>query len=177
MMPTGLKRSFWRSAGLGPRIGPYDIERQLRDEGASHERRHELRREWAVPILDRLKAWLQANPGLPKSPWGAATGYALTRWDKLRGYTEDGRIEIDNNMVENAIRPIALGRKNYLFAGSHEAAQWAAVIYSLLATCKKNDVNPQLRLSDVLTRLPIHPHKQIDDLLPHLWKQRASAAS
>ena len=157
-------------------IGPNDIERELREEEASHERRRELRREKAVPILDRLKVWLHANPGLPSSPWAKAVNYALFRWDKLIGYTEDGRIEIDNNLVENAIRPIALGRRNYLFAGSHEAAQRAAVIYSMLATCKKNDVNPQIWLSDVLTRLPTHPHKQIDDLLPQNWKEQAPAA-
>ncbi len=155
----------------------YDIERELREEEASHERRRELRREKAIPILDRLKAWLQANPGLPSSPWAKAVNYTLLRWDKLIGYTEDGRIEIDNNLVENAIRPIALGRRNYLFAGSHEAAQRAAVIYSLLATCKKNDVNPQIWLGDVLTRLPTHPHKHIDDLLPQNWKGQASAAA
>ncbi len=113
---------------------------------------------------------------MPSSPWAKAVNYSLLRWDKLIGYTEDGRIEIDNNLVENAIRPIALGRRNYLFAGSHEAAQRAAVIYSMLATCKKNDVNPQIWLSDVLTRLPTHLHKQIDDLLPQNWKGQASTA-
>ena len=95
--------------------------------------------------------------------------YSLARWDKLTRYTEDGRIEIDNNLVENAIRPIAIGRKNYLFAGSHNAAQRAAVIYSLLATCKKHDINPYEWLADVLARIPTHPAKRVHELLPHRW--------
>ena len=92
------------------------------------------------------------------------------RWEKLCRYVEDGRIEIDNNLVENAIRPIALGRKNYLFAGSHEAAERAAVIYSLVATCKKHEVNPQVWLADVLSRIAMHPMKRVHELLPHHWK-------
>jgi len=95
---------------------------------------------------------------------------AVRRWEKLCRYTEDGRIEIDTNLVENAIRPIALGRKNYLFAGSHNAAQRAAVIYSLLASCKKHDVNPQLWLTDLLSRIPTHPAKRVNELLPHRWE-------
>jgi len=145
----------------------YAIEREIRE--ATHEERKQVRQERALPILTRFKQWLKQNPGLPKSSWGKAVNYTLSRWDKLTRYTEDGQIEIDNNLVENAIRPIALGRKNYLFAGSHDAAQRAAVIYSLVATCKKHEVNPQQWLSDVLRRIPTHPHKQIDELLPHLW--------
>lgn len=149
----------------------YDIERRLREEEALPERRGQVRQKEAIPILDRFNPWLQSHPGLPKSPWGQAVSYALLRWDKLCRYTEDGRVEIDNNLVENAIRPIALGRKNYLFAGSHDAAQRAAVIYSLLGTCKMHEVNPQAWLNDVLSRIPTHPHKQIDELLPHHWKK------
>jgi len=100
----------------------------------------------------------------------ARSQYSLSRWEKLCRYVEDGRIEIDNNLTENAIRPIALGRKNYLFAGSHAAAQRAAVIYSMLATCKKHGVNPELWLSDALSRIPSHPMKRVHELLPHHWK-------
>ena len=146
----------------------YEIERQVK--GVTYEERKQVRQEKALPILERFKQWLMQNRGLPKSPWGKAVSYTLARWEKLVRYTEDGRIEIDNNLVEKAIRPIALGRKNYLFAGSHDAAQRAAVIYSLLGTCKKHDVNPWEWLSDVLARIPTHPHKQIDELLPHLWQ-------
>ena len=145
----------------------YAIERQIR--GRPPTERAEVRREEARPILDGFKRWLLANEGLPKSPWGKAVSYTLTRWDKLTRYVEDGRVEIDNNLVENAIRPIALGRKNYLFSGSHDAAQRAAIIYSLLGTCKKHEINPYDWLRDVLARIPTHPQKRLDELLPHLW--------
>ncbi len=171
------RRYFFEAQNNAPRLAEYalleigklyEIEREIRE--ATHEKRKQVRQGRALPILKRFKQWLMQNPGLPKSPWGKAVNYTLTRWDKLARYTEDGRIEIDNNLIENAIRPIALGRKNYLFAGSHDAAQRAAVIYSLLATCKKHEVNPQEWLSDVLKRIPTHPHKKIDELLPHLWR-------
>ena len=148
----------------------YEIECQLRESRASAEERCTQRRARSVPILRALKAYLEANPGLPKSPWGQAAGYSLKQWDKLTGYVDDGRIELDNNLVENAIRPIVLGRKNYLFAGSHEAAQRAAVVYSLLGTCKKLGVHPHEWLSDVLSRIAAYPVKQVGDLLPHRWK-------
>ena len=148
----------------------YDLERVLREAAAAPEERRRRRQEEAVPVLEGLKVWLEGTPGLPKSPWGKAVSYALTRWAKLCRYVDDGRIEIDNNLIENAIRPVALGRKNYLFAGSHEAAQRAAVIYSLVATCKKHEVNPEAWLADVLGRIPTHPARQVAELLPHRWK-------
>jgi transposase len=156
---------------LGEIRALYDIERALRVEGASIAERKRMRQEHAPPILKRLHRWLEANKGLPRSPWGKAVQYTLGQWKLLVKYVEDGRIEIDNNLVENAIRPIALGRKNYLFAGSHAAAKRAAVIYSLLATSKKHEVNPFEWLRDVLTRIPNHPHKRIHELLPHHWKE------
>lgn len=146
----------------------YEVERQIR--GRPPTERAAERDKKARPVLDEFKQWLEKNEGLPKSPWGKAVRYTLTRWDKLTRYIEDGRVEIDNNLIENAIRPIALGRKNYLFAGSHDAAQRAAVIYSLLATCKKHEINPYDWLRDVLSRIPTHPHKRLDELLPHIWK-------
>jgi transposase len=151
----------------------YAIERELAEGEASAGERLRVRLERAVPVLETFRVWLEDNRSLPKSPWGAAVGYALARWEKLTRYTADGRIEIDNNLVENAIRPIALGRKNYLFAGSHDAAKRAAVIYSVLATCKRNGINPQNWLADVLERIPTHPQKQIDELLPHRWTRLA----
>jgi transposase len=150
----------------------YDVERELREIDPTPENRLRVRQERAVPVLDRFKAWLEENPGLPKSPWGKAVAYSLARWEKLLRYTGDGHIEIDNNLVENAIRPLALGRKNYLFAGSHDAAQRGAVIYSLLATCKKHNLDVQSWLCDTLGRIPTHPHKQVHELLPYHWKRR-----
>ena len=108
---------------------------------------------------------------LPKSPIGIAMAYSIKRWDKLMRYTTNGMLSIDNNPVENSLRPVALGRKNYLFAGSHEAAQRMAMIYSMVGSCKMQGVNPYLRLKDVLTRISMHPINKIKELLPHYWKQ------
>jgi hypothetical protein len=166
------------SLHLHPHTGRYSVfptnalahgrERLRRRD--DRQRRRQVRQQRAVPVLKRFQEWLDTNRGLPKSPWGKAVNYALGQWAMLCRYAEDGRIEIDNNLVENAIRPIALGRKNYLFAGSHEAARRAAVIYSLVATCKKHEVNPYEWMSDVLRRIPTHPHKRVHELLPHRWK-------
>ena len=107
----------------------------------------------------------------PKSAIGKAFFYCLNRWKELCLYTKDGMLEIDNNLVENAIRPVAIGRKNYLFAGSHEAAQRAAMMYTFFASCKRNGVNPFEWLKNVLTRISDHPINRIEELLPNNWKQ------
>src|SRR5690606_34100216 len=122
----------------------YVIEREAREKGLSHEERFTLRQEKSVPILVALKNWMIENykAVVPKSPIGQALHYCLERWDKLMLYTTNGILEIDNNLVENAIRPVAVGRKNYLFAGSHNGAQRAAMLYSFLGTCKINNINP-----------------------------------
>jgi hypothetical protein len=102
----------------------------------------------------------------PKTPIGKAFGYCLERWDKLTIYTTDGRLNIDNNPVENSIRPVAIGRKNYLFAGSHEAAKRSAMLYSLLGTCKLHGINPFEWLRDSLQKIYDHPINRIHELLP-----------
>ena len=107
---------------------------------------------------------------LPGSPIGKAIAYSIKRWDKLRRYTENGMLSIDNNPVENSIRPVALGRKNYLFCGSHEAAQRTAMIYSLLRSCKMQGLHPYVWMKDILTRIPSHPVNKIKELLPNNWK-------
>jgi transposase len=122
----------------------YATERKARNEGLDYHGREELRNKASKPVLKGLKAWLLENAPesnskvVPKSKIGKAISYALGMWGRIERYLEDGKYQIDNNWVENSIRPVALGRKNYLFAGSHDAAQRAAMIYSLLATCKKN---------------------------------------
>lgn len=150
----------------------YAIERHARQADLSDEQRYELRQQQAVPILEEWHTWLleQATAVLPKSLIGKAVAYSLRRIETLSLYTTDGRLEIDNNLIENTIRPIALGRKNYLFAGSHSAAQRIAVFYSLLGSCKLHNIEPYSYLKDILERLPDHPINQIDDLLPHQWK-------
>ena len=146
----------------------YAIEREARELKLSHEQRLKLRQEKSVPILEELKSWMIENYKVvvPKSPIGQALHYCLERWDKLILYTTNGKLEIDNNLVENAIRPVAVGRKNYLFAGSHNGAQRAAMLYSFLGTCKINDINPFEWLRSTLDRIPTHPVNRISELLP-----------
>ena len=116
----------------------------------------------------RLEIWLREHIILvpPKSAIGVALAYTLNLWPRLVRYIDDGRFHIDNNLIENSIRPVALGRKNYLFAGSHEAAQQAAVIYSILATCKLHSVEPFAYLTKLLSIIPDHPANQLHTLLP-----------
>jgi len=148
----------------------YEIEDRARR--LSREVRFHLRQAEAVPILDEMEKWLHENCTrvLPKSDLGKAIGYMMNRWDRLRRYASDGLLEIDNNLVENAIRPIALGRKNYLFAGSHEGAKRAAVIYTLVTSAALAGLNPFVYLRDVLSRIADHPIKELQQLLPHHWK-------
>lgn len=150
----------------------YAIERRARELQLDVPARLALRQQNAVPILEELRLWLKTNltEVLPKSTIGEAIAYNLRRWDKLCIYATDGRLEIDNNLVENTIRPVALGRKNYLFAGSHDSAQRAAILYSILASCKICNVNPLEYLTDVLGRIQDHPIKAIEQLLPYNWK-------
>ena len=114
-------------------------------------------------------------PVLPKSAMGIALSYTLGLWNRLIRYLDDGRYEIDNNLVENSIRPVALGRKNYLFAGSHEGAERAAMMYSFLGTCKKNDINYFTWLKDILERIPEHKANRLEELLPGEWIKHSNA--
>ncbi len=146
----------------------YDIERQAKQENLSASQITERRQKEAAPVLDELKTWMTEGyiHARPKSPIGKAFAYCLQRWDKLVIYTTDGRLNIDNNPVENSIRPVALGRKNYLFAGSHEAAQRSAILYSLMGTCKLHGINPFEWLRDTLQKINDHPINRIHELLP-----------
>ena len=152
----------------------YAIERQCREEGHNHEERQALRQAQAKPIFEQLVEWCttqQAN-NLSKGPIGKALHYAKEQLPKLALYLEDGRLEIDNNLIENAIRPLALGRKNYLFAGSHQGAQRAAMMYSFMASCKLSSVNPWEWLTDVLGRIGTQHVNQLEKLLPHRWTEK-----
>lgn len=154
----------------------YEIERKAREMKISFEKRKRYRQLFAVPILEELEAWLKENilQVLPRSAIGKAIAYSSKLWPKLKSYVNDGRYEIDNNLIENAIRPLALGRKNYLFAGSHKAAQRAAMFYSFFATCKINNVEPLQWLTDVLNRIPEHKANKLSELLPQYWKDKSS---
>jgi len=150
----------------------YAIERKAKEAAFTHEQRLALRRHKAIPILQQMGKWMEEQyvMVLPKSSIGKALGYSIERWNELMIYAGDGKLNIDNNPVENSIRPIAIGRKNYLFAGSHEAAQRSAMLYSLLGTCKLHGINPFLWLRDVLNRIATHHINKIEELLPHNWK-------
>jgi transposase len=154
----------------------YDIEREAKGQHLDAEGICRLRQEKARPILAQFKDWLEdrLRELAPKTPTAKAIGYALKNWQALERYTEDGRLEIDNNRSERAIRPLAIGRKNWLFLGSPRGGQAAATVFSLIQTCKDLDLNPEAYLKDVLTRLPTTKQKDIDSLLPHNWKPAAA---
>lgn len=146
----------------------YVVEAYCRDHHLDHTQRLAIRQEKSVPVLKSLHDWLkekvvQVTPG---TAIGKAFGYALPRWEKLMLYTTDGRLEIDNNLVENSIRPIAIGRKNYLFAGSHESAQNAAMFYSLIGTLKLKGIEPFSWLKNIFEILPDHKSNRLEELLP-----------
>jgi hypothetical protein len=146
----------------------YLTEREAREKGLSFEQRKELRVEQSLPVLKELEKWMkeQLPEVLPKSSIGQAITYTLGLWNRLTRYIDNGHVEIDNNLIENSIRPVALGRKNYLFAGSHEAARNAAMIYSFLGTCKINNVEPYQWLKNTLQRIPDQSIQKLDELLP-----------
>src|SRR5439155_58293 len=145
------------------------------------EPRRQMRQDLAVPILEKFRAWLDAQRAevLPKSPLGEAIGYALNNWPALVRYTEAGFLAIDNNVAEREMKRIAIGRKNWLFVGSPQGGHTAAVLLSFTSTCQRLGVEPWAYLHDVLTRLPATPTGQLSDLLPDHWQaaQRAKAAT
>jgi transposase len=129
----------------------------------------------AGPLVDAIEPWLRAKLTLisQKSKLAVAIRYALSRWDGLTLFIDDGRIELDNNIVERSIRPIALTRKNALFAGSDGGAEHWAIIASLIETCKINDVDPLDYLTDIITRIVNgHPNSDIDQLLPWAYRKQ-----
>ena len=152
----------------------YAIEKEAR--GQPPERRAALRRAKAAPCLDEMERWLQSQ--LPKisakTSLAAAVRYALTRMKRLRPYIEHGFLEIDNNPAERAMRPIALGRKNYLFMGSASGGRAAAIAYTLIETARLNDVDPQAWLAQVLERIPDYKINRVDELLPRNFDRSSS---
>jgi len=180
----------------------YDVETQAKKEAkqaakrtpaneVSNQRAHELladhrlrlRQEQAVPQLGQFRAWLESQqaerggPLLPKSPMGQAAQYALNQWEALCVYTTDGRLAIDNNASENALRRVAVGRKNWLFAGSDNGGRTAATLFSLIATCQRHRVEPMTYLRDVLTRIAAMPINELSGLLPDRWSRPAGTTT
>ena len=155
----------------------YAIEASIR--GRAAEQRRQVRNVNARPVINALKLWLEKEllriPG--RSALAEAIRYALARWDELSRFLDDGRIELDNNPVERAIRPVALGRKNHLFAGSDGGGVRWATVCSLVATAKLNDVEPFAYLKDVLERMTNgHPVSRLDEFLPWNWSPTNATA-
>jgi transposase len=140
--------------------------------------RREVRGTRARPLLDSLKQWLEETLGKlsRKSNTALAVRYTLSRWDALLRYVNDGRIEIDNNAAERSLRTIALGRKNYLFAGSDAGGERAAAIYSMIGTAKLNGLDPEAYLRHVLSRIVDHPINRIQELLPWNYAPESAAS-
>lgn len=149
----------------------YAMERKARERNVAIQTIQRYRQIYARPILNEMEKWMkeQLTQVLPKSAIGKAMAYNLKHWQNIKRYTEDGRFQIDNNLIENTIRPLAIGRKNYLFAGSHQSAQHIAMFYSFFASCKVNRVDPQAWLTDVLNRINDTKLNQLNTLLPHNW--------
>jgi transposase len=167
----------------------YEVENQAQErfaaQGQSGEKRrlsairYELRQTLAVPRLAQFKAWMETQqvshggPVLPKSPMGAAITYALNQWEALCVYASDGDLNIDNNVSERALRRIAVGRGNWMFCGSDNGGNTAAVLFSFIATCERHQVNPFDYLRDVLGRIAGQPISKLAELLPQNWKPTA----
>ena len=154
----------------------YEIEDIAREKNYTPEQRLELRQQKAKPVMTKLKTYLQteyeSGKIRPKSAIGQAVQYALGRWKYQVRYLDDGNIEIDNNGVENSLRPVAIGRKNYLFAGSEIGAQWAAMFYTLLGSALRHGHNPLEYLTDVLHRLPDTKINDLEQFYPNLWEPK-----
>ena len=148
----------------------YQVERQSKDLNASARRL--MRQAEARPVLDSFWSWSEQcrRDALPKSALGLAIQYALNLRPALERYIDDGALSIDNNACEREIRTIAIGRKNWLFTGSERGGKSAAIIFSLIASCQRHDVDPYAYLRDILTRLPATPLSQIKQFLPDIWK-------
>lgn len=151
----------------------YAVEREIKDNALKEQEILLLRKEKALPVLNEIKLWLDEHlySVTPQSPLGKAIGYMHARWENLTRYLDHAVLQIDNNLVENAIRPTVLGRKNYLFSGSHEAAQRSAMFYSLIGSCKMNNINPEEWLADILIKIADTKISQLHTLLPNNWKK------
>jgi hypothetical protein len=147
----------------------YAVEREVKELSA--EDRLRIRQDKSLPLVQTLHEWLIQNR--QKVPEGSATAkaidYSLRRWKALTRFLQDGQLPVDNNWIENQIRPIAIGRNNWLFAGSLRAGQRAAAVMSLIQSAKLNGHDPHAYLKDVLTRLPTHMNSRLEELLPHRW--------
>ena len=152
----------------------YKVEKEAEEQCLTSDQISEKRIKEAYPVIKELEKWMEEayRNVLPKSRLGKAIAYTYSLLPRLSRYVNDGRINIDNNLIENAIRPLALGRKNYLFCGNDASAYRAAIVYSLIASCKAADVDPRQWMEDVLAKISIYKkeNKDLSELLPRNWK-------
>ncbi len=151
--------------------GWFDIEKESKETGLDHAARLAQRTEKIAPSMDAFHKWLKQTSltTLPKEPLGKAVAYALNQWEGFKPFLSDGRVELSNNGVENDIRPVAIGRKNYLFKGSHDAAQRGAMIYSLVETARALGLDPYAVIYALLKKLPSAKTSEMDSFKPHNW--------
>ena len=175
------RRKFYNAQSTSPQaeealkfiLELYRVEYKVAEEDCLQSERHSAYRKLlSQDVLDKFQEWLtkRKKDTPPKSPLGQAVGYTLNQWEPLTRFVEDVRLPLDNNSAERALRPIALGRKNFLFIGNDRAGQNLAVLQSLVSTCMANNVNPQTYIADVLISIQTHPMSRIDELLPMNWK-------
>ena len=177
-----VRRKFFESLESSPRSAGwvlrqlqhlYLIESRLRDTIAGPQLRQAVRAHQSRPIVQRLERVLlrfkSCGRHLPQSPMGSAIDYALGQWTSLQVYLADGRVEVDNNLVENAIRPTAIGKKNWLFIGEADAGERSAILYTVIESCRRRSIDPYAYLRDVLTRLPHMTNRQIPEVIPAAW--------
>jgi hypothetical protein len=151
----------------------YKTEAQLRESRAGPELRVQVRGAKSAPVIEELHRilcqWKQSHCFLPQSLMGKAVHYALEQWKWLLAFLSNGELEIDNNLVENAIRPTAIGKKNWLFFGEAKAGHRSAIIYTIIESCRRHGIDPYEYLRDVFTRLPNSTNHQVKDLTPAAW--------
>ena len=154
----------------------YKVESEAEEAGLTAEQRKDLRLKDAYPVIQEFEKWMMVTypKVLPKSMMGKAISYTYALLPRLSRYVNDGRVNIDNNLIENAIRPLALGRKNYLFCGNDASAYRAAIVYSLVGTCKAAGIEPRSWMEDVLKKLPyyLQDGRDIAELLPRAWASK-----
>jgi transposase len=181
-----VRRKFYEALEQAPRVGGwivrqiqhlYQIEARLREQRAGPRLRQAVRTHQSRPVIERIYQALTrlklARRFLPQSGMGGALDYALNQWPALKVYLEEGRVEIDNNLVENAIRPTAIGKKNWLFIGEAEAGERGAILYTIVESCRRRGFDPYTYLREVLTRLPHLTNWQIKEVTPEAWGKKS----
>jgi hypothetical protein len=182
-----VRRKFYEARETAPKVAGwflrhfqnlYELEARLRQSRAGPRRRAAERASLSRPVLARLhRALIRLHiirRYLPQSLMGKAIAYALGQWSSLQLFLDDGRLEIDNNLVENAIRPTAVGKKNWLFIGEAQAGERGAIIYTVIEACRRQNIDPFVYLRDVFTRLPAMTNWQVKDITPEAWAKHQS---